>query len=1115
MSELVDQQQRLQALTAIDSTLLVEAGAGSGKTALMAGRIVFMLAQGIQPGLIAAITFTELAAGQLLTRIRGFLERTLRGEIPPELRAAFPQGLNEDQRAALAAARERLGELTATTIHGFCQQLVRPYPVEADIDPGAAVLDASAAELAWQDLLNAFLRERLDAADESDPVAAFVAATGAGSAAELARIAGFARRNRTAQAVAVTMAPRRLEHLQEAVSALAEWTRMRPCSEESTASLVDELRDLVQAYREALQRGASPTALMTLACDPPRCSAHTRQLAFRRWGRQGKWQSAAVTSGLSKAAGTEFSREGEALYQAVGSACADLQGAVACAAFARLAEAFDALLERYQAYKREAALLDFDDLLLTARRLLRDPVNETVRSALSGRYQHILVDEFQDTDPVQVEILWRLCGQGAPETPWQERTLRPGALFCVGDPKQAIYRFRGADVATYVAARERLRAADPGCILEISANFRSYRPLLEWVNERFAAPLAADGQPGFQPLAATRDAADNGPHVARLVIEVESGGEKPRPNEHRDAEARRAAELCRRLIGDYPIRTGVRQRPCRAGDIALLAPSGTELWRYERALEEQGIPVASQAGKGFFRRQEIQDLIAVTRVLADARDSVALGALLRGPLVGLTEEELLDIVEQLPRPEAGAARLTLRTEPSAVRHTLARETLASLQALAAQAIATSPFELLAKALDELRVRALLLQRHAGGAERALANVELFLEMSKPYAARGLFAFAADMRERWEDTEAAMEGRPDAQEQAVHLITMHSAKGLEWPIVIPINTMIERRAPSGPLLQRGGEWIHYYLGPYRPERYIQALDEERAEQRREQLRLLYVAFTRAEQLLILPRSREAQGGWLDLLELRLDELPALDSGVWNSELPKREPQAVNRQDRAVFAAETQRIQEAHRRVVWHRPSEHGSDDDYDDIGGEDEAVVLAAPEPVARASAERGALRGTLLHKLLEEVLTGEVSEDSRTLRARAAELAAQLAPGSDSLALSDSPEALAELVRRALGLSAVAALRPRLLPEVPIYARLRTDGSDGTQALISGVADALALDEDGAIEAVVDWKSDIAPDQRARRHYREQVRTYLDASGAKRGLIVYVSLAEVDEITAA
>ena len=171
--------------------------------------------------------------------------------------------------------------------------------------------------------------------------------------------------------------------------------------------------------------------------------------------------------------------------------------------------------------------------------------------------------------------------------------------------------------------------------------------------------------------------------------------------------------MCARLIGSetHPRPQDGRARPCRPGDIALLAPTGSDLWRYEEALERRGIPVATQAGKGLFRRQEIQDLIALTRVLADRRDTLALGALLRGPLVGLTEEELLDIVWALPGPKMPEAlpRLDLgvdRQTRSATRH--ARDIIEKLQALRRRANAPRRTTLLSQAIDVLRVRPILL-----------------------------------------------------------------------------------------------------------------------------------------------------------------------------------------------------------------------------------------------------------------------------------------------------------------------------------------------------------------------------------------------------------------------
>ena len=298
----------------------------------------------------------------------------------------------------------------------------------------------------------------------------------------------------------------------------------------------------------------------------------------------------------------------------------------------------------FQAHKRNVALLDFDDLILAARDLLRG--HPKVREALALRYSRVLVDEFQDTDPLQAEIIWRLCGDPPAEEhsdDWSTFVIRPGALFLVGDPKQAIYRFRGADIAAYLHAHDALKALDGESVLSISTNFRSRSPILTFVNERFEQILSKEsGQPGFTRLDPFHIETDVKCVVA-LDVAIPGGDLKPSVDLRRDAEAEAVAQMCARMIGEHQIKdrkTG-ETRPCRPGDIALLAPTGTDLWRYEIALERYRIPVATQAGKGLYRRQEIQDLIAITRVLADGRDTLALGALLRGPLVGLTEEEPL------------------------------------------------------------------------------------------------------------------------------------------------------------------------------------------------------------------------------------------------------------------------------------------------------------------------------------------------------------------------------------------------------------------------------------------------------------------------------------------
>ena len=197
ISPLKDDAARRDAISCLDRSILVEAGAGSGKTAVMAGRIAIMLAEGIAPRSIAAVTFTELAASELLSRVREFVGELAEGRIPTELKIALPNGLSDAQRVHLHSASATIDEITCTTIHGFCQRLIKPYPAEADIDPGAGIIDRNQGELVFHDLVDSYLRERLDgvAGQPCKPAGAVLAGHGDTSQpAEIERSRGVQRR---------------------------------------------------------------------------------------------------------------------------------------------------------------------------------------------------------------------------------------------------------------------------------------------------------------------------------------------------------------------------------------------------------------------------------------------------------------------------------------------------------------------------------------------------------------------------------------------------------------------------------------------------------------------------------------------------------------------------------------------------------------------------------------------------------------------------------------------------------------------------------------------------------------------------------------------------------
>jgi exodeoxyribonuclease-5 len=689
----------------------------------------------------------------------------------------------------------------------------------------------------------------------------------------------------------------------------------------------------------------------------------------------------------------------------------------------------------------------------------------------------------------------------------------------VGDPKQAIYRFRGADVETYLVAKRAMAKHDPKAILDVSANFRSQPAILEYVNSHFSTALdESQGQPGFTALAPVR-ASNNEPSIAAFAIALDDRHKhngKLVVDLVRHEEASIVSNIVRGLIGSYPVWDKDRHdyRPARAGDIALLAPTGTSLWIYERELERRAVTIATQAGKGFFRRQEVQDLIAVARAVADHRDTLALGTILRGPLVGLSEEQLADEIDVLQNAAPRPLRLNLWTDPAAIQHPVLKQTLTVLQNLARKARRATPYQLLAEAVEELHIRPILKSRHSQGAERALANVELVLEMARAYAARGIGDFSRAMWQRWEDGDAQAEGRPDAEADAVSIITIHSAKGLEWPIVIPINSTTTLRSDLSFLYRRADDSVHFKVFGFPSRDYDTVNQAETAALRSERVRLWYVALTRARDLLLMPKQTERiANDWLSLVNLEIETLPLFDATRFGGGASQPVPGSRNNQDPSTWQQQAAAIAAAERRIIWHQPSRHEqsmvSAQPADRVFVGAESILESVPKSNGDMTIQGGRERGVILHKLIEEVLTGETAEDVDTLQTRASELLGQLGlPDENDAADGLSSREMATAVRRTLQLQEIAELRPRLLPEFRVYAAT----SAGQKLLLTaGIADAIAHDR-GQIDTIVDWKSDVNPTPADIEAYREQVRDYLIATGAALGLIVFITSSRIERV---
>ncbi|WP_420738121.1 UvrD-helicase domain-containing protein [Bradyrhizobium japonicum] len=1083
-----DLDARRLALTDFETNMLVEAAAGTGKTSLMAARVAMMIASGIDPSKIAAITFTEPAASELEARIRWTVEELRHGRLPPALAGILSLPLGTAQRVHLDEAAPRIGEITATTIHGFCQGILRSHGIDAGLDPGSRVVDATIADALFDEVLETWLKEMLAGGDERDgPIATLAKDDPLGVVERVRELAILRREHRSATVPAPDFSTRPDRTFADTVSAFSRWHAAGP-GETWTADLIADLERL-SAFFAGDHANARFSALWRLT-RPPRISMmRQRSIDLLPYDRMRAWKQ-----GLGEADGRRRAEEAAEHFEKIRKAYRTLIGCIAQSLAHELAAHLTGVIEAYDRRKREAAVLDFDDLLRQARALVCE--NPEIRAWLAGRYPYLLVDEFQDTDPVQAEIVFCIAAHSQPAT-WSSAVLRPGALFIVGDPKQAIYRFRGADVESYALAKSVIAKAKNGCVLAITANFRSRPEVIAHVNHVFQNVLGKAGQAGFVPLAPTL-ALPPLPFAAaaKLTIDVPRDASA---EEQREAEAAAVAALCARLVGALKIHhPDGTERYLRAGDIALLAPTHTDLWRYERALEAQRIAVASQAGHALFRRQELQDILVLIRALADPLDTLAFGALMRGPVVGLRDEDLLDITAALPPDQDGRRRFQLRTSADEVINPLAKDVLLKLQALHRLAAELTPMQLVAFAIERLKLRVIMAARHGQRNARALANLDAFVELARPYNVAGLRAFALDLQRGWQSKRRHPEGRVDASEDSVEIVTMHSAKGLEWPVVITVNSSTRFKPQDQFVYRQSDDTIHWIVGGIEPPALVAAREEEEFREARQRERLWYVATTRARDLLVIPDLLGAPSrSWSRVMDLGQKRLSEIRADVLPEPVMSAPQPIANNQTVAVFAAEGERLAAASPPIVWDRPSERDADRSADLV---DAFVVDAASDVTARIVGA-GALRGAILHKLMEELLTGELECLLDAATRRAAELLAQLRSADETAVETPDPIEMAETALRTLALPELAPFLAQLVPEVPLWAA-------NPPRFLAGRADAAAV-EGERIALVIDWKSDVNPAAAAHSAHVAQLHDYLRVAGAERGAIVYMSAAQV------
>lgn len=1090
MTQRPDDRQRERALTDLDSTLLVEASAGTGKTSLLAGRVAMLLAAGRTPSSIAAITFTERAAAELRVRVDKFASMLVNGTVPKDLEPAFRQHpLTDTQSGALSSARPRLGELTASTIHSFCLTILQSYTVEARIDPGAAVMDAEQTDLAFQSIFESWLNARLGhGARMDDPIVVMAAHDPYLAVKTLKSLAKFRRSHLEARPLPPPRYADTVHDLIDAVANFRRWIGGVPAPNEAMND-VAAFEELANFLAPATS-GVLDFSQLWLLVHPKNDALLPRggHVVSRHKGRINLWSRS-----TSKADGPELSAVSKEHYERCARLFADSIGAIADTLLASFFGETDELVAAFDEFKSNAAVLDFDDILIRTRNLLRS--DEKVREEVVARYRHILIDEYQDTDPIQSEILFQLSSEPGSLESWDRRKLRPGSLFMVGDPKQAIYRFRRADLKSYLRARSAIEAQFPGNVLQISANFRSGKSILEHVDRFFAERLTKQ-QGGYAALESTvAEDPSRIQSIAKLSYHVD-------PNSYvnpiRDLEAKAVAELCASLIGNIWVRRSsgevARAEP---GDIALLAPRRTQLWRYERALEEKKLPVTSQAGKNLYRRQETQDFVALVRALADSRDTLALGAALRGPLVGLTERDLLDVTLALRKQDEDAV-FDLNADLSRVHHPVASHVMQCLQELWRKRRGTTPYALLSEAIERLRILPSIAGRSSDQRARSLGNLQILLERARSYDVRGLKQLAIDLASEWETELPVDEAPSDYQGNSIDIVTVHRAKGLEWPIVIPINFVTMPENDENFFFRSTDSSVHWTLGDVISSTLDTAVAADRAEAADERERLLYVACTRALDLLVLPEASWApDGSWAKFFDLGQSVLEEIKyPPPQRAEATQFFP--VIEQPASIFADESERILRMAPRIEWRRPSSADVDRELLDRATID--VSRSEGDTTVRTYVlGAGALRGTILHKLMEELLTKMLDPDLAQLTDRAYALTQEAIVTGGT---APDPSEVAATALRTFSHETLKTYIPILIPEVPLF------GARSDMVLVSARADAIAF-EGGVPVAAFDWKSDVAPTPDDYEAHASQLLEYLELIGVEKGALVYMTSGEI------
>ncbi len=1097
MTALTPEQTR--AVERRDASLLVRAGAGTGKTTVLVERFVRAVVEdGAAVEAMLAITFTEKAAAEMKTRVR---------------RRFLELGRRADARAAEGA--------WISTIHGLCARILRAHALSAGIDPDFRVLDQVEADRLALEAFDAALEEFM--ADGADPE----------------RI----------EMVAAHTPDRLRDMVRTAHSHLRSRGQRRPALEPTVAPLpAGEAERLETAARAALEELGRGAASATVTAGIESLEAALDLLGDDRIP-DGAELKRIELKGRSKALSTQACEEYKSSYGEYRSFVLARQEQRDHTMLSGLLELFG---ERYERAKRERSGLDFEDLELVARDLLAG--DRGLREAYAERFAHVLVDEFQDTNPLQNELLELLARDN---------------LFRVGDENQSIYRFRNADVGVFRSHWD--DAVEAGRAESITVNFRARGEILDAIDLAFGRTWGLR----FEPLREAPDARAATPRtdpcVELMVVdrprkrwdEAPGLGDAPFGSTLASAPPWRAAEA--RLLAKR-VDELTRGGPYDFGDLVMLFRATTAMGFFERALEERGIPVHVVGGRGYFAQQQVSDLRHWLSALANPLDGLAVYSLLASPLAGLS----LDAVALI-----GLHARRSRRDPWWAVSEPADELVAVLPDEDRRRLAAfvERFEAERRVAGQVALETLIDRAVTGsgydrhllalpGGIRRMANVRKLMRMAREFEAdegRDLRGFVDALAEL--DALEAREGEAPLEAEAldaVRMMTIHRAKGLEFPVVCVCDLGKDGRDDEGSLRISEDGTVGLRLaglgGAVDSERLESLKAQGKVDAEEEERRIFYVAATRAQEHLILSGATdlERRNEPADLSEpmrwvwrgfcaglpaegatgIHEDELEGRPLQVrWTRLTPATLDELLPPADRTPVAAASEvepryeqpalelGLPPAPRALPVSRLSYSGLEA-YRRCGYRfylQRSLGLApveSPLPPDEAVAESGMtalLRGSIVHGLIERL------DFRRPLVPPDEEIAADAQRWGVEPLPADVVD-LRAMVERVAGSrlrERIAAAR-RVRSELPFTFTLTPPGAGGRSLLMNGVVDVYAVEDAGTL--VVDWKSDVLdgrePADVVAEGYATQRIVYALAAlraGAERVEVVHCFLERPDE----